>query len=72
MNHDPDFWRDVQPWYAERHGITPPPLHSARTTCPLCSHTRRKSRERCLRIRPFDGWLEWECRHCGWAEGDAV
>ena len=55
-----------------RHGITPPPPHSARTTCPMCSHTRRKSRERCLRIRPFDGWLEWECRHCGWTEGDAV
>lgn len=37
------------------------------TTCPECSHTRKKSSERCLSVNTIDG--TWYCHHCGWSGG---
>jgi|SRR5688572_13252529 len=37
------------------------------TTCPQCSPTRKKSKERCLSVN-----IEkkcWKCNHCGWTGG---
>lgn len=53
-------------------GITPPPMHSRKTLCPHCSHTRTKDREPCLSVYPSDGWIDWRCHHCGWEDGEAV
>ena len=53
-------------------GITPPPEGSRKTTCPMCSHTRAKSSERCLSIYPGNQWISWQCHHCGWADGEPV
>jgi len=36
-----------------------------RTTCPQCSHTRRKSTVRCLSVNLDEG--VWNCKHCGWS-----
>ena len=51
----------------EWSGITPPP-HGYRTTCPKCSPTRRKSRERCLKVTIIDWGMEVECFHCGYSD----
>lgn len=37
----------------------------AHTTCPECSHTRKKSSEACLSVNTDDG--TWFCHHCGWS-----
>lgn len=37
------------------------------TTCPECSHTRKKKRARCLSVNIDKG--VWHCAHCGWAGG---
>ncbi|WHZ17394.1 MAG: hypothetical protein OJF52_004246 [Nitrospira sp.] len=37
----------------------------AQTTCPQCSHTRKKSKVRCLSVNTVEG--VWVCHHCGWA-----
>ena len=34
------------------------------TTCPQCSHTRKKSRARCLSVNTVEG--VWCCHHCDW------
>lgn len=34
------------------------------TTCPQCSHTRKKSRARCLSVNTVEG--VWLCFHCDW------
>jgi twinkle protein len=34
------------------------------TTCPQCSHTRRKTRARCLSVNTVEGI--WLCHHCDW------
>ncbi len=34
------------------------------TTCPQCSHTRRKSKARCLSVNTLEG--VWLCHHCDW------
>lgn len=39
------------------------PLNSKTSTCPLCSHTRKKKTEKCLRIYWDTGLAE--CFHCG-------
>lgn len=51
------------------HGIELPPGRSGEvdTTCPRCSPTRRKSREKCLSVNTADG--TWHCHHCGWSGG---
>lgn len=33
--------------------------------CPECSHTRKKSREKCLSVNVDDG--VYKCHHCGWS-----
>lgn len=35
------------------------------TTCPQCSHTRKKPKARCLSVNTDEGI--WLCHHCGWA-----
>ena len=52
-------------------GITPPETGN-RTTCPKCSHARRKAWERCLVIRPQDWGVEVFCYHCGYTDGIAA
>jgi twinkle protein len=37
------------------------------TTCPQCSHTRKKKTEKCLGVN-LDKCV-WRCNHCGWAGG---
>ncbi len=34
------------------------------TTCPKCSHTRKKKGDKCLSVNTIDG--TWFCQHCGW------
>lgn len=36
-----------------------------RTTCPQCSHTRKKKEIRCLSVNVDEGL--WNCQHCGWS-----
>lgn len=38
-----------------------------RTTCPECSHARRKKREKCLAVNADKG--TWLCQHCGFSGG---
>lgn len=38
-----------------------------RTTCPQCSHDRKKSRDRCLTVNRNK--QVWFCHHCGWSGG---
>jgi RNase P subunit RPR2 len=40
-----------------------------RTTCPRCSHQRRKKREACLAVRVDADGVTWFCHHCGWSAG---
>jgi hypothetical protein len=44
-------------------GITPP-ASGNRTTCPNCSHTRAKQREKCLVINPNEWGMAVYCHHC--------
>lgn len=37
---------------------------NVRTTCPECSHQRRKSKVKCLSVDTEEG--VWCCHHCGW------
>ncbi len=46
-----------------------PPVKGMRTTCPKCSHTRVKSDERCLVIKPRMWGLEVYCHHCDYRDG---
>ena len=34
------------------------------TLCPQCSHTRKKSKARCLSVNTVEG--VWYCHHCDW------
>lgn len=36
-----------------------------KTTCPQCSHTRKKKTDRCLNVNTQDG--VYHCWHCGWS-----
>lgn len=36
-----------------------------KTTCPECSHDRKKKGERCLSVNVVEG--VWNCHHCGWS-----
>ena len=50
-------------------GINPPREGSRRTTCPHCSHTRKKTWERCLLVREAaPGIAEVYCHHCKWED----
>ena len=47
------------------HGIrTNGQTGQKKTTCPRCSHTRKKSDEPCLSFSTDKG--EWKCHHCEW------
>lgn len=35
-----------------------------KTTCPKCSHTRKKATQKCLNVNLEEG--VWNCWHCGW------
>lgn len=37
------------------------------TTCPKCSHDRRKKNIKCLSVNIVKG--AWHCNHCGWSGG---
>jgi len=53
------------------NGITPPD-YGTRTTCPVCSHTRQKSREKCLSIYTSENTLRWLCHHCAFCGEDRI
>jgi len=36
-----------------------------RALCPQCSHTRKKSNDKCLSVNTIDG--VWNCKNCGWS-----
>lgn len=38
-----------------------------KTTCPQCSHTRKKQNYPCLNVNTLKG--VWHCHHCGWSGG---
>jgi len=38
-----------------------------KTTCPQCSHTRKKKNYPCLNVNTEKG--VWHCHHCGWSGG---
>ena len=38
-----------------------------KTTCPQCSHTRKKKSYPCLNVNTSKG--VWHCHHCGWSGG---
>lgn len=38
-----------------------------KTTCPQCSHTRKKKNYPCLNVNTQKG--VWHCHHCGWSGG---
>lgn len=38
-----------------------------KTTCPQCSHTRKKKNYPCLNVNTIKG--AWHCWHCGWSGG---
>ena len=48
-------------------GIELPPNSGGEvyTTCPQCSHTRKKKRAKCLSVNTDEGI--WCCHHCGWS-----
>lgn len=57
--------------YLAKNGIAVRTLRRGNTytTCPQCSHTRKKKKERCLSVL-FDGeGVTWFCHHCGWTKG---
>jgi twinkle protein len=55
MKNFADFQIDL----ANRSGV------EVQTTCPQCSHARKKSKARCLSVNTVEGI--WVCHHCGWA-----
>ncbi|MGE0256857.1 MAG: hypothetical protein AB7N54_19575 [Alphaproteobacteria bacterium] len=40
-----------------------------KTTCPQCSHLRRKRAEACLSVTIEPGHAVWHCHNCGWSGG---
>jgi hypothetical protein len=43
------------------------------TTCPRCSHTRKKHNSRCLGVTIYDdGGVGWKCFHCQWSDGASL
>src|SRR5690606_38224746 len=50
------------------YGVTVPPGRlsgQVKTTCPKCSHDRRKKHDKCLSVNLDQGC--WHCHHCGWS-----
>jgi hypothetical protein len=43
------------------------------TTCPQCSHGRKKRDDRCLAVTIYpDGGVGWRCFHCPWSGGKSL
>ncbi|MBN9453846.1 MAG: toprim domain-containing protein [Bosea sp.] len=40
-----------------------------KTTCPRCSHLRKKKTDPCLSVTVFADRVRWQCHHCGWTGG---
>ena len=57
MKNFTDFGIDLQ----GKHG------EEVKTTCPQCSHTRKKKNYPCLNVNTAKGI--WHCHHCGWSGG---
>lgn len=51
----------------EEAGITVSGSGQVTTTCPQCSHTRKKKNVKCLNVNTDDG--VWFCSHCEWKGG---
>jgi len=49
-------------------GINPPPQGKNKTQCPKCSATRKKSREKCMVIKPDEWGMAVYCHHCGYKD----
>lgn len=51
------------------HGIFVPAHASGEVDviCPKCSHTRKKSKDKCLSVNTVEG--TWHCHHCSWSGG---
>ncbi len=45
-------------------GVDVDNIRNSATTCPECSHTRKKNKERCLSVNVQSGHVH--CNHCGW------
>jgi twinkle protein len=45
--------------------LAPRLAKKVKTTCPKCSHTRKKKTYPCLNVNTEKG--VWHCWHCGWA-----
>jgi DNA-directed RNA polymerase subunit M/transcription elongation factor TFIIS len=56
----------------QRAGVDPPPLGSAKTTCPKCSPLRFKHWERCLRVKASGDVIHLRCYHCGYEDWEFV
>jgi hypothetical protein len=64
MSHPDDIIHQLQSLGIPVHWDASGNTH---TTCPECSHTRRKSRDRCLSVNVDTG--VWHCWHCGYKGG---
>jgi len=51
----------------EDHGIQVSGTGEQDTTCPECSHTRKKKNDPCLSVNTTK--KTWFCHHCGWSGG---
>lgn len=40
------------------------------TTCPKCSHLRKKKRDRCLSVKIDGVGVQFHCHHCGYEGGE--
>lgn len=65
------MWEDFRPGLAaariQLRSLQP---GNQKTTCPQCSHLRRKKTEPCLSVTITPaGEAKWQCHHCGWTGG---
>ena len=40
---------------------------TGRQTCPMCSDSRKKHREKCLSVKYDIDAVLYNCHHCGWS-----
>jgi 5S rRNA maturation endonuclease (ribonuclease M5) len=55
-----------------KHGIVRPTAGQNSTTCPKCSHTRKREHQKlkCLGVKIDNVGVQWRCNHCGWSGGE--
>src|SRR5260370_32491 len=51
---------------AKKIGIQSTAPGDHQTTCPRCSHLRKKKLDKCLSVKIDDDGVCWHCHHCGW------